>query len=193
MSSQIVLPDNFLAVVRSGVLNLVDGIRLSDIRWMNPVQIASFDRPPFLSDRLIPFALTAGRSRYGWWRESESCTYKFVVFSPRDCDEAMIYAPDFSAFLYRSILEDLVDCWGSWLDDDSRVDAIVEMARRNVALASPFLPVAWARTLGEVVSRTPRWSATGSMTWIDSAEARDLILKHFGDFAIDTSIIQHHE
>lgn len=191
MSSELCLPDDFRTVWGQGLLSLEKGIRLSDIRWMSPAAIAAFQRPSFLSESLVPFALTAGHSRFGWWKNANGKEYQFVVFSPADCDEAVIYAPDFTGFLYRAILEDMADCWGSWLGDNAETDAVEQMVRTNVNLASPFLPESWARTLREIALRRPSVTATGSLSWVDPREVQRLTRTCFGALPVDATIVQY--
>jgi hypothetical protein len=154
-------------------------------------QMANYDRPSFLSDRLVPFALTAAGARFGWWKSADEAGYDYVVFSPHDCEEACVYAPDFTGFLYRIILDDLRDCWGSWLDDNCGVDAVVAMVTRNIELARPHLPPAWMRVLTDITSREPRSAPSGGLAWMEWQEADEIAARAFQMATLNAPIRQY--
>lgn len=191
MSGEWKFPDDFTAVSDRGILNLEDGLRLSDVRWMSRQKIAEYDRPTYLSDRLVPFALTASGDRYGWWMTPDKCGYEFVVFSPHDCSEADVYAPHFVGFLYRILLEDLRDCWGSWLGDQCTTEMIVAMVNRNIELASPHLPEEWEATLRKLVSNTPFLNDDQNLAWIEWDEVERIVARDFDMAAINSPIEQY--
>lgn len=191
MDTQLDLPRDFLTVYRRGVLNVRDGVRLSDVRWMTLEHMANYDRPSFLSDRLVPFALTAAGARFGWWKSSGDAGYDYVVFSPHDCEEASVYAPHFTGFLYRIILDDLGDCWGSWLDDNCGSGAVAAMVNRNIELVRPHLPSDWMRVLTDIASREPRSAPSGGPAWMERQEADDITVRAFQMATLNTPIRQY--
>ncbi len=181
------LPDDYLNVVRSGVLDLHTGVRLSEYNWMTLQEIAGFQWPYQLSDRFVPFANSAGGHYLGWWKSADSSSYECVILAYRD-SEAEVFAPDFSGFLYRIMLWECFNNWFAFQDDGS-VEMVEAILLRNLDLLKPFLRVEWEATLSAIIARKP-FPGKGQ-TNLNRKEERILVASEFGSGYIN-SYIDHH-
>jgi hypothetical protein len=190
-TAKIVLPDDFVKCYQAGILHPAKGIRLSDFSWMTSKQIQSFVGPSYLSDRLVPFALSPAGDRFGWWKADGGTGYEYVVLSWNDCNEADVYARDFTAFLYRKLLDECRECWFC-SQDGSSVEAATAIMGRNVDLAEPHLPKTWTRALRKILSRQPDFSEeAGTVTWAKKPALDKVVLRDLGFDGINSHVQQY--
>jgi hypothetical protein len=190
MDSELRLPVDYQRICESGILHPDDGVRMSQFRWLTCEEIAKFEGPTYLSDRLVPFALSPARDRYGWWRSTDGSGYDYVVLSYNDCDDADVYSSDFTSFLYRMMLDECSDCWFS-LQDESTPDAATAIMRRNVEFLRPHLPDSWIRTLSDILVKAPRLSKNEDVVWIDKREAKQIIARDLSFPFLDEQVKQY--
>ncbi len=190
MTDNLCLPSEFLTIHRSGILEPGTGVRLSEFRWLTLSEISSFQRPYYLSERLVPFAISPACDYFGWWKSADGSSYESVIWSPHDCDDAEVYSPDFTGFLYRIILNDLSDCWFAG-QDNCGLDEVWTIMRRNVDRVTPFLPSTWSKSLADIVTNAPHFTRYGTVAWIERIAVDELVTQCFGNQCLGT-IVKHH-
>lgn len=190
MPDDLCLPTDYLTVHGSGILEPGKGVRLSEFRWLTLDKIASFQRPYYLSERLVPYAVSPSCDYFGWWKSADGSSYEYVIWSPHDCDEAEVYSLDFTGFLYRVTLNELSDCWFA-SQDKCGLDVVWTMMRRNIDLVTPFLPSAWSKSLAAIVTNAPHFTRFGTVAWIEQSTMEELIKQCFGSQYLGT-IVKHH-
>ena len=190
MDAKPILPDDFEKIYNSGILHPTAGIRMSQFSWLTREGIATFQGPPYLSDRLVPFALSPAGDRFGWWKSVDGKGYDYVVLSPNDCDSADVYSPTFTAFLFRIMLDEFCDCWFS-LQDGGGPETAAAIMRENVRLLQPQLPDQWHRVLTDVLSRKPVMSNAETVAWMKKSEADQILARELAFPMLNTQVQQY--
>jgi hypothetical protein len=119
---QFTLPEDYVRLYGRGVFEererfVVNGplrFTFTDLSWLTLDQIAAFEPFEYQVPGLVPFARSGRRDLWCWYPTLRHAAGAPVVFCPVDCDTAEVYAPDFTHFLYRRVLEEF---GGTWLDD----------------------------------------------------------------------------
>ncbi len=79
---------------------------LTDLQWLSLLSIATSQR----IDGAIPFARTTRREHFCWSPRVDHGDGAPITFHPRG-ESPTLYAPNFEAFIYRSILEEFSLSW----------------------------------------------------------------------------------
>lgn len=125
------------------------------VYWEPPAEVAQWDPPEYWKDSV--FASFAGNG-YGdywcWYPELADSHGTPVVFCPHDYMEAEIFAPNFEAFLFRSILESWIGITEDELEQfDSGKSDYEKFIKANVCTLEPYLNPQWVETLKRISER----------------------------------------
>ena len=153
------------------------------VYWEPPAEVAQWDPPEYWKDSV--FASFAGNG-YGdywcWYPELADSHGTPVVFCPHDYMEAEIFAPNFEAFLFRSILESWIGITEDALEQfDSGKSDYKKFIKANVCTLEPYLNPQWVETLKRISERELtkheyRFESLYSLLEQDEADA---LLKNF--------------
>lgn len=174
------LPDDFRKAYRRGLLTPGSDceLLLSDLRWLTPTQIVQFVPLEFQVSGLIPFARNARRDLWCWHTQWEGPVPNPIVFCPRDSSTAEVFAQDFSAALYRMLLEELSST--SLPAEDSLADRALPTLVGHVEAVADLLPPGWVSTLREIVQRPLRRTEDGAFEFLARSNADAIIERDLG-------------
>jgi len=141
---------------------------LTDFQWLSLLTIASST----LVGGAIPFARTTRREHFCWAPEHDHGRGVPVTFHPRG-ESPALYSPDFTAFIFRALLEEFSL---SWLVNGFGLENTAARFRRYADAVTPFLPDDWARTVREV-SRRPLVRLGSGVYGVLSREESDYLIQ----------------
>jgi hypothetical protein len=137
-----VVPSSYLAMAAAGLYARgEDAVALdfSDMWFMSPSDVAAWRKPfDFMVDGLMPFAWNARRDLWCWYGNVRPQGETPIVKCPRDCDTGEYWAPTYTGFVYRAVVEEYC---GSWLFEVT--PNALAVLRSYPDLLEPFLPSAW--------------------------------------------------
>ena len=125
------------------------------VYWEPPAQVAHWRPPEYRKDSV--FVVLAGNG-YGdywcWYPEFADSHGMPVVFCPHDYIFAEVFAPNFEAFLFRSILESWIGIPEDALEQFEGGKADYEkFIRANVSTLEPYLNPQWVETVKRISER----------------------------------------
>jgi hypothetical protein len=125
------------------------------VYWVPPAEVGHWVPPGYWKDRVfVSFASNSYGDYWCWDPESSDSRGMPVIFCPHDYIEAEIFAPNFEAFLFRSILESWIgiteDAFGRF--DGGKSD-YREFIKANVSALEPYLNPQWAENLKRISER----------------------------------------
>lgn len=152
-----VLPDDYRSMQAAGWFNAkIDSyFWLWDSEWMPAKKMLSYKPKKHQKSGFVPFATTAGRDYWCWWPSEHPGA---VVLCPHDSEEGDFYAPSFTGFIYRQLLEFATEIGLNPTDDnfDPECDPLQGQVLREAAVKlAPYLPDAWRKTLEEIAANAP--------------------------------------
>jgi hypothetical protein len=163
-----VLPDDYRAMQAAGWFDVVasddphyrwrpgpNWLELPMIEWMPLSEILSYEPEDYHKPDFMPFAVTGGGDHWCWWPAEHP---NVVVSCPHDCDEGEFYAPSFTGFIYRQLLEFAMQIGLNPTDDgfDPECDPVQDQVLRDAAIRlAPYLPEGWRATLEEIAANPP--------------------------------------
>lgn len=119
-------------------------LQFSDLLWLEPAAIATHRFHPDQMKGLVPLARTAQDDLWCLVPAFAPGAAAPVAYCPDEDEVAHLVAPDFTAFLYRSLLEEYA-CTG--LTEHQGMQQSRETLGQYVDLLAPFFPEAWAERL----------------------------------------------
>ena len=142
------LPEAYRSMQAAGWLDVEasenpDYFWLSEAEWMPLDEIADYQPEEYHKPGFVPFASEGDGSHWCWW---PSVHPGKVVLCPRDCEEGEFYAPSFTGFLYRRLL-DYARCVS-----DKEEHEIRQYLRASATRLSRHLPTLWKDTLNDLAS-----------------------------------------
>lgn len=149
-------------------------LQFSDLVWLDQEEIAGFE---FASDQipgLVPIAVTMEQDVWCWYPAMNDGGPAPVVYCPLEDEVASIHAPDFSAWIYRLMLEEYA-CTGLTEHLDVRQSRLVldHFAERMAG----YLPEPWVARLAELKGRPFHTDDNGYYGVLDEDELVE-ILEH---------------
>jgi hypothetical protein len=119
-------------------------LQFSDLLWLTRGAIAAHRFHPDQMQGLVPLARTAQDDLWCFVPAMGEAGRAPIAYCPDEDEVAHLVAPDFTAFLYRSLLEEYA-CTG--LTEHSGVQQSRETLAQYVDLLAPHFPEAWAERL----------------------------------------------
>lgn len=113
---------------------------LYEARWMSPSEIADYEPAKYHKPEYAPFARSARGDHWCWWPSEHP---EAVVLCPHDCEEGEFYAPSFTGFIHRSLLDFAKDVSIEYQDEDEIRRNLREAATR----LSSYFPLVWQETI----------------------------------------------
>ena len=147
-------------------------LQFSDLHWLEEPAIAGFQFHKDQIKGLVPFAQTANHDLWCWYPALNDGGPAPIVFCPDEDEVAFIHAPDFTAFLYRLLLEEYA-CTG--LTEHLDVRQSRELLDGYAESLSPHFPEAWRERLSEIVARPFTSDPNDYFGVIDEDELADII------------------
>jgi hypothetical protein len=149
---------------------------LNDMEWYSVQEIAEFkfhDCYQGMLPHLVPFAHTIGGDYWCWQTERTDERGTRVLFCPQDYQEATVYAPDFSAALFRQVLH--YACFDFEADDDEDEEENRAFLHRWAIDLAGVLPPHWCQTIRDVESRPmTEWQDQWNGTHTSLLDEREL-------------------
>jgi hypothetical protein len=132
---------------------------MNEMEWYPLEEIAEFRFPdygePYLPG-LVPFAFTAGGDYWCWQARSGVSDNPRVLLCPHECEDGEIYAPNFSAALFRQCLDFANQVPDSGLMEIEEARAHLRRWSRDLAA---IFPPGWCAILADLAARPQRdWS-----------------------------------
>lgn len=123
--------------------------------WEPPAEVGRWEPPEYWQDRVFVSFATNSYGDYWCWAPGSADSHGMpVIFCPHDELEAEIFAPNFEAFLYRSLLESWMGIPGDALGQfDGGKSDYEEFIRANVRTLEPYLNSGWVETLRRISER----------------------------------------
>ncbi|TVR46428.1 MAG: hypothetical protein EA402_02695 [Planctomycetota bacterium] len=162
-------------------------LQLSDLRWLDVPQIVAWRFPADSVDDLLPFAVTGledlwcltHRFGHGSADLDPGGPPRAVVFCPHEDEVAFAYAPNFSAFIFRAVLEEYACTCLTEYHSPGRSLAILGDYAATVA---PLLPSSLADILRDVGERPLQELEHGYFGTLNADEAQAVIAQVFADW-----------
>ena len=177
------LPDSWFDLANAQCFDIYaeNHLQLSDIQWMKPEQILNWVYPADTIKEIMPFAHTGHDDTWCFARMlPEVDGQNPVVFCPLEDEVAFAYAPHFTGFIFRYVLEEYACTCLTESYSPGRSLAILGDYARHV---SPFMPNVWAAILNDVSNRPLMELEHGFFGTIHSEEAQQIIETEFADWA----------
>lgn len=160
-------------------------LQLSDLQWLNPARIVRWS---FAEDQiagLMPFALTAADDL---WCIYDALSPEAVVFCPNEDEVAYAYAPDFSAFIFRAVLEEYAcTCLTEYHAPGKSLALLGDYAQ----LVRPALPLHWADILEDVGSRPLQELEHGYFGTLSASEVQVIVSEQFAEWSLFDAEFEH--
>jgi len=162
------IPDLYLRMERDGVLHHgKDRVRLIEppalsctsgersVYWLPPSEVAHWDPPEYWKEgNFVTFAGNGYGDYWCWYPELADSHGLPVVFCPHDYIEAEIFAPNFEAFLFRSVLESWIGIPESALGHfDGGKSDYKKFVEANIRTLEPYLNPQWVEALNRISER----------------------------------------
>ncbi len=166
------LPDGYRRMHDAGLFDRTSetALRLPDVRWMSPEQIAGHQPLVFMTDALVPFAREARASHWAWWPTCPLSGEVPIIYSPRDSNTAEVYAADFAGFLCRKLFAELSDLEVDDLGTEPTSGVVRAYFTAKVRSVSPYLPADWVAALAAAARRPLRVHPDGRTGVLTHAE-----------------------
>ncbi len=151
----LVLPEAYRSMCAAGWFDVKSDnyFWLYDAEWVPLTEILNYQPEEYHKPGFVPFASEGDGSHWCWWPSAHPET---VVLCPRDCGEGEFYAPSFTGFLYRRLLD-----YASYVPLEEEQEAR-QYLRDWSARLSTYLPILWKDTLKTLASgELTRWSYNG--------------------------------
>jgi hypothetical protein len=125
------------------------------VYWEPPSEVAQWEPPGhWEANRFVSFAGNGYGDYWCWYPASADSFGIPVVLCPHDELEAEIFAPNFQAFLFRSILESWIGITEDALAHfDGGPSDYGKFIQANVCTLEPYLNPEWVDTLKEISER----------------------------------------
>jgi hypothetical protein len=153
-----------------------------EMRWLTLEEIAEYAFQDYQLPGFVPFAENGASTVWCWQVDSSGPDGPLVVECSRDCDAALVYAPDFRTAIYRRLLDQACICSCTAEEVEEQVAEIRGCAAR---LSTVLLPGERA-FLGSILARPVEsevMPAGRSMRWHyivhPKSEIRELIRSLF--------------
>jgi hypothetical protein len=142
-------------------------LQFSDLVWLSEEEIADFEFAEDQIPGLVPIATTMEQDLWCWYPAMNDGGPAPVVFCPIEDEVASIHAPDFTAWIYRLMLEEYA-CTGltEHLDFRQSRRVLDHYAQRM----ADYLPPAWSARLAELKQRPFKTDDNGYYGVLDEAE-----------------------
>jgi len=148
-------------------------LQFSDLSWLAPAQIAAWRFHHDQIPGLVPIAVTGQQDLWCWYPRMNDGGDAPVVFCPDEDEVAHVHAPDFTAWLYRLVLEEFA-CTG--LTEHVDVRQSRAMLLGFVEFLAADLPSAWVERLRELAARVPRRDANDYYGVLDADELDTILV-----------------
>lgn len=125
-------------------------LQFSDLLWLAGGEIAGFQFADDQIPGLVPIAVTMEQDLWCWFPAMNDGGPAPVVYCPLEDEVASIHAPDFSAWIYRLMLEEYA-CTGLTEHLDVRQSRLV--LDHYADRMADWLPEAWCARLQELKGR----------------------------------------
>ena len=155
------LPDSYRSIVDQGWIDFdcdpgqrvqpgkLNYLWLSEAEWLPLDTILNYQPTDYSLPGFVPFAQNGAGDWWMWWPAAGKSDELPVVLCPHDLNEGEFYAPNFTAFLYRNILDYAVTAYAdegedcrAWFDD-------------WLPRFASIWPAAWSDQIREIASRPP--------------------------------------
>jgi hypothetical protein len=191
------LPTAFVEFWRRGFCTILgprntgpDYIWLPDVEWLSLEDIRDYQFPKYLNVQilLLPFAEDAAGSPYCFMiGRSDGMP---VIWCASDCPKTEIYAPDFSAAVFRSLLGQATQWLDlEWLESERKI------ARNSITQLRQILPDSQIQLLDGVYGRQPQSILRGHPShpkeWnflMSNEEFAQIMKNEFPDFDSNTAV-----
>jgi hypothetical protein len=124
------------------------------VEWLSPEEMLDWEAPSHWRKLgLLAFAGNGYGDLWCWHPGLDTGSGAPVVLCRHDENQTEVFANDFEAFLYRSLLEVLTYVAEDdvMADFDGTPETYLRYLRANVEVLRPYLREAWASTLGSVM------------------------------------------
>jgi len=119
---------------------------ISDMEWYQPEGLLQFELADYHLPAFVPFAFTGGGDYWCWATDHQHGETAPVASCPHDCELAELFAPSFSAALFRQVIE---YCQCGRDDDPDTFDAMIS---RYIVDLSGFWPEDWRNALRDAAT-----------------------------------------
>ncbi|MDA3961082.1 MAG: hypothetical protein PF961_09845 [Planctomycetota bacterium] len=147
-------------------------LQFSDLEWMGLDEIVSYTFNDDQIPGLVPVAGTMEMDLWCWYPAMNDGGPAPIVFCPLEDEVASIYAPDFTAWIYRLMLEEYA-CTGLTEHLDVRQSRVV-LDHYTERMAA-YLPPAWHARLLDLRSRDFSLDANGYYGVADADELEAIL------------------
>ncbi|MFW5845110.1 MAG: hypothetical protein ACOCXJ_02685 [Planctomycetota bacterium] len=148
-------------------------VQLTDLVWLDGERLRQWERDERQVPGLVPFAQTLNGDDWCWYPDIDPRLDAPVVFCPDEDEVAVLYAPDFAAFIYRALLEECTESFLVEREGFLRAGAVLADYIDTVA---PMLPIGWSERLQALGRRVLRESdADAFYGVIDAAEYEGIL------------------
>ena len=153
------------------------------VYWDPPAEVGQWEPPGHWDDNIFASFASNGYGDYWcWYPELADSLGTPVIFCPHDYIEAEIFAPNFEAFLFRSILESWIGITKDELEQfDGGESDYKKFIQANVGVLEPYLNPQWVQTLQRISERTlteHKYKFESLYSLLERDEA-DALLKNF--------------
>jgi len=125
------------------------------VYWLPPAEVGQWEVPEYWTDSVFAtFASNGDGDYWCWYPELADSQGMPVVFCPHDEMEGEIFAPNFEAFLFRSILESWIGIPETALEQfDGGQSDYKKFIKANVCTLESYLNPQWVETLKRISER----------------------------------------
>lgn len=153
-------------------------LQLSDLIWLSPAESAAWTFHADQIDGLVPFAQTSMGDLWCWYPALRPDGPAPVVSCPDEDEVAVVLAADFTAWLYRALLEEFAcTCQTEYRDAAAARAVLGDYAER----AQAWLPAAWGERLIGLSERLLQVDANDYHGLLDDDELADVIASDLAD------------
>ena len=168
-------------LVKPPALSCTSGER--SVYWDPPAEVGQWDPPEYWKDRIFVSFASSSYGDYWCWDPDLADSHGLpVIFCPHDYMEAEIFAPNFEAFLFRSVLESWIGITEHELEQfDGGKSDYEKFIKANVCTLEPYLNPQWVETLQSISERelTEHKYRLESLYSLLEQDEADALLKSF--------------
>ena len=153
------------------------------VYWDPPAEVGQWHPPEYWKDRVFVSFASSSYGDYWCWDPDLADSHGLpVIFCPHDYMEAEIFAPNFEAFLFRSVLESWIGITEHELEQfDGGKSDYEKFIKANVCTLEPYLNPQWVETLQSISERelTEHKYRLESLYSLLEQDEADALLKSF--------------